>query len=139
MSKLTRLRDNIAALKYALTGEGDKSVLNKYTGFGGMTFVLNPLDRPWIKSDQIYIDDTIELHTLLRGASSSEREYDAWVESLKASTLTAYYTPEEVVTAIMEAIYGMKSGYYDKGICPKNMLDPAAGMGVFGSAAKMAA
>ena len=139
MSKLTRLRDNIAALKYALTGEGDKSVLDKYTGFGGMTFVLNPLDRPWNKSDQIYVDDTIELYTLLIGASSSEREYDAWVESLKASTLTAYYTPEEVATAIMEAIYGMKSGYYDKGICPKNMLDPAAGMGVFGSAAKMAA
>ena len=44
MSKLTRLRDNIAALKYALTGEGDKSVLNKYTGFGGMTFVLQ--ERP---------------------------------------------------------------------------------------------
>jgi len=135
MSKLQRLRDNIAALKYALTGEGDKSVLNKYTGFGGMTFVLNPLDRPWSKSDQIYVDDTIELHTLLRGASSSEREYDAWVESLKASTLTAYYTPEGIVNAINAALYAV--GVVNIG----NFLDPASGMGVFmklGSGAKHA-
>ena len=132
MSKLTRLRDNIAALKYALTGEGDKSVLDKYTGFGGMTFVLNPLDRPWSKSDQIYVDDTIELHTLLRGASGSEREYDAWVESLKASTLTAYYTPREIPEAIFKCIFGNRKDYYAKGFLPKTVLDPAAGMGVFG-------
>lgn len=139
MSKLTRLRDNIAALKYALTGDGDKDVLHRYTGFGGMTFLLNPLDRPWSKSDQIYVDDTVELHALLQGASGSEREYGAWVQSLRASVLTAYYTPREVPEAIFNAIYGMKRSYYDKGICPKTMLDPAAGMGVFGSAAKMAA
>ena len=140
MSKLTRLRDNIAALKCAFEGGNDMEVLNKYTGFGGMTFVLNMTDPGcWSKNDMVYYADTMKLHELLRENSRNGNEYIFWMESLKASTLTAYYTPEEVVTAIMEAIYGMKSGYYDKGICPKNMLDPAAGMGVFGSAAKMAA
>ena len=42
MSKLQRLRDNIAAIEYALTGKGDAEVLNKYTGFGGLGFILNP-------------------------------------------------------------------------------------------------
>jgi len=139
MSKLQRLRDNIAAIEYALTGNGDASVMDKYTGFGGMTFVLNPLDKPWSKSEQMYVDDTIELHTLLRDASNSDKEYQAWVESLKASTLTAYYTPEVLVEAIIGAIYGEEKhqgrinySTHKKGwIKPKTFLDPAAGMGVF--------
>ena len=139
MSKLQRLRDNIAALRHALslTDGYDPAVLNKYTGFGGLTFVLNPLDKPWSKSEQMYVDDTIELHTLLRGASKSEREYQAWMESLKASTLTAYYTPGEVVWKLMKAIYYTGTGGYLNYLEPKNVLDPAMGMGVFiDSAAK---
>ena len=125
MSKLQRLRDNIAALRHALslTDGYDPAVLNKYTGFGGLTFVLNPLDKPWSKSEQMYVDDTIELHTLLRGASKSEREYQAWVESLKASTLTAFYTPDELATVISQTLWDAKPA--------SNILDPAAGMGVF--------
>jgi len=125
MSKLQRLRDNIAALRHALslTDGYDPAVLNKYTGFGGLTFVLNPLDKPWSKSEQMYVDDTIELHTLLRGASKSEREYQAWVESLKASTLTAYYTPDELATAISQTLWDA--------VPTAQVLDPAAGMGVF--------
>lgn len=133
MSKLQRLRDNIAALRHALslTDGYDPAVLNKYTGFGGLTFVLNPLDKPWSKSEQMYVDDTIELHTLLRGASKSEREYQAWVESLRNSTLTAYYTPREVVWKLMKAIYYTGTGGYLNYLEPKNVLDPAMGMGVF--------
>ena len=44
MSNLQRLRDNIAAIEYALTGKGDAQVLNKYTGFGGLGFILNPIE-----------------------------------------------------------------------------------------------
>ena len=144
MSKLQRLRDNIAALRHALslTDGYDPAVLNKYTGFGGLTFVLNPLDKPWSKSEQMYVDDTIELHTLLRGASKSEWEYQAWVESLKASTLTAYYTPWVFVVNMMQAIFGMpqhpryKRFQGEEDWLPfkqslSRFLDPAAGNGVF--------
>lgn len=124
MSKLQRLRDNIAAIEYALTGKGDAEVLNKYTGFGGLGFILNPLDRPWNKSEQMYVDDTVELHTLLRGASNDEREYDRWMQSLKQSTLTAFYTPWEVPNVIGQTIWDVVPGI-------KKMLDPAAGNGVF--------
>lgn len=143
MSKLSRLRDNIAVIEFILTQEGRNSnITDKYTGFGGLGVVLNPLDRSkWSKSDLDCYEDTVRLHELLKEESSSDREYNAWVQSLKASVLTAYYTPEPVVEAIMDAIYGheyvtlrngIKAGKSKKGwIKPKTFLDPAAGGGVF--------
>lgn len=135
MSKLSRLRDNITAISHAMTSTSDydAQVLNKYTGFGGLGFVLNPLDRSkWSKSDLDCYDDTVRLHELLREESSSEREYNAWVQSLKASTLTAYYTPMEFVNRMMGAII------LRQGITPRNILDPAAGNGVFAESAEKA-
>jgi len=136
MSKLQRLRDNIAAIEYALTGNGDASVMDKYTGFGGMTFVLNPLEpTAWSKSDMMYYQDTAWLHELLRDASNSDKEYQAWVESLKASTLTAYYTPGDVTAMLLfrisEAFYGKLNSRYDFQHYQGMMLDPAAGEGIF--------
>ena len=133
MSKLQRLRDNIEALQHAmtLTSEYDQSILNKYTGFGGLTFVLNPLEpTAWTKSDMVYYQDTVRLHEVLREASNSDKEYQAWMESLKASTLTAYYTPREVVHAIGKALYSWYNvDQWSRR--PHTMLDPAAGMGAF--------
>jgi len=135
MSKLQRLRDNIEALQHAMTStsEYDREILSKYTGFGGMTFVLNPLEKSvWSKSDLQYYELTVKLHNILKEYSSSEREYQQWVESLKASTLTAYYTPGEVVETVAKAIgySAFISGKFSKAFF--NILDPAAGMGVFG-------
>ena len=126
MSKLQRLRDNIEALQHAMTStsEYDSEILNKYSGFGGMTFVLNPLEpTAWSKSDMMYYQDTVRLHELLREEAGSDKEYQAWVESLKASTLTAYYTPEAFVKELMLTVY--------KKFEPRVVLDPAAGNGVF--------
>ena len=144
MSKLQRLRDNIAAIEFMMTEDGlNSNITDKYTGFGGLTFVLNPLEKSaWSKSDMIYYDDTVRLHKILRDNSKSELTYQQWVESLKASTLTAYYTPEVLVEAIIGAIYGEEKHQdsisyitHKKGwIKPKTFLDPAAGMGVFMSA-----
>jgi len=133
MSKLQRLRDNIEALQHAMTStsEYDREILSKYTGFGGMTFVLNPLEpTAWSKSDMVYYQDTVRLHELLREEAGSDKEYQAWVESLKASTLTAYYTPREVVHAIGKALFSWYNvDQWSRR--PHTMLDPAAGMGAF--------
>lgn len=122
MSKLQRLRDNIEALQHAMTStsEYDREILNKYSGFGGLTFVLNPLEpTAWTKNDMVYYQDTVRLHELLREEAGSDKEYQAWVESLKASTLTAYYTPAIIISEMMKAIYDTTS--------PECVLDPAAG------------
>ena len=91
-TKLQRLRDNIAALQHALTTDKcDNEILNKYTGFGGLGFVLNPLDTgAWAASDLDCFCDTMRLHNLVRDNSKDEREFKAWMQSLKASTLTAF-------------------------------------------------
>jgi len=76
MSKLQRLRDNIEALRHAMTStsEYDSEILNKYSGFGGLTFVLNPLEpTAWSKSDMVYYQDTVKLHELLREEAGATR------------------------------------------------------------------
>ena len=137
MSKLQRLRDNIEAIWHALSAtKYDAETLSKYTGFGGMTFVLNPLEKSvWSKSDLQYYELTVKLHNILKEYSSSEREYEAWVESLKASTLTAYYTPGDITAMLLfrisEAFYGKLNSRYDFQHYQGMMLDPAAGEGIF--------
>ena len=124
-TKLQRLRDNIAALEHALTSDKcDNEILSKYTGFGGLGFVLNPLDTgAWTASDLDCFCDTMRLHNLLRDNSKDEREFKAWMQSLKASTLTAFYTPWEFVAAISTTLWDAMP--------TANVLDPAAGKGVF--------
>ncbi len=127
-TKLQRLRDNIAALQHALTTDKcDNEILSKYTGFGGLGFVLNPLDTgAWAASDIDCFCDTMRLHNLLRDNSKDESEFKAWMQSLKASTLTAFYTPAELVVGLIKTIYA-----FTKGFIPKTILDPAAGNGAF--------
>lgn len=64
------------------------------------------------------------LHELLREYSKDGKEYKAYVQSLKNSALTAFYTPEPVVTAMQESLQL-------PGIRPGRFLDPSAGTGMF--------
>ena len=133
MSKLQRLRDNIEAIRHALTSSRyDADIMNKYSGFGGMTFLLNTLERKsWSKTDKQYYEDTVKLRQLLHDKSQNEDEYQAWMQSLKASTLTAYYTPREIPQTLFNNLYHMAKSWNDHNIYPKKVLDPSAGTGVF--------
>ena len=137
MSKLQRLRDNIAAIEEALRGGNDMEVLGKYSGFGGLGFVLNG-DDPlmWTRNDMVFYADTLRLRSVLMSYCKDDDEYQAWMESLKSSVLTAFYTPREIPEAIFKCIFGNRQEFYAKGNLPKTMLDPAAGMGVFGKMCK---
>lgn len=143
MSKLQRLRDNIAAIEYVMTGDGrTPEVIDKYTGFGGLSFILNPADRKaWSKTDIPYYADTMRLQQIIREDCKSEREYERMWQSLKASTLTAYFTPQDFVYVVLRTIYGcnQKRGSNSAPwIKPKTILDPASGNGVFVKASILA-
>lgn len=138
MSKLSRLRDNVAAIEYLLTHDGRNSnITDKYTGFGGLSFILNPADqKAWSKSDMPYYADTMRLQQVIREYAKDDKTYNKLWQSLKASTLTAYYTPKELVRTIIGAIYGEEgtaswSTHKKNWITPVRFLDPAAGKGVF--------
>ena len=141
MSKLQRLRDNIAAIECALKGENNSEVLSKYTGFGGLGFILNSISHKeaWSKSDLQYYDDTVRLVKVLSEHFYTAKEAERMMQSLKNSTLTAFYTPDEVVFSIMDAICKVYDGEYDPKKVDGYMLDPAAGMGVFGRTAELVA
>ena len=123
MSKLQRLRDNIAAIECALKGENNAEVMGKYTGFGGLGFILNPIGKKevWNKSDLQYYDDTVRLVKVLSEHFYTAKETERMMQSLKASTLTAYYTPSVLTAALFKTIIK------DCGFEPDTFLDPAAG------------
>ena len=73
-----------------------------------------------------------ELHELLRHYAGSEQRYKDLVQSMRNSTLTAFYTPPAIVRALAETLR-------DAGIVPRRLLDPSAGAGIFPSSFRKAA
>ena len=132
-----KLRDNITALRIALTYEPDKvltigqvELLKKYSGFGGLKAVLfpNAPKEEWIKlkaskEDLKLYPQVIELHQLLQ-SSLSEKEYKQVTDSLKNSILTAFYTPPVIPQKLYAALK-------EKDITPRSIYEPSAGAGVF--------
>ncbi len=132
-----KLRDNIGAIRTAFTldrkqrtaTEEERMILQKYCGFGGLKCILNPAKEltdavHWAKSDLELFSQTVELHRLIRENSKDDAEYKRYVDSLKGSVLTAFYTPKEITGAIADVLH-------DYGIRPDRVLEPSAGVGAF--------
>ena len=132
-----KLRDNIEAVRTAFTldrerrtpTERERALLERYCGFGGLKCILNPAREladavHWAKSDLELFAPTVELHRIIRENSRDETEYKRYVDSLKASVLTAFYTPQAVADTIADVLH-------DKKVRPKLVLEPSAGMGAF--------
>ena len=132
-----KLRDNIEAVRTAFTldrerrtpTERERALLERYCGFGGLKCILNPAKEladavHWVKSDLELFAPTVELHRLIRENSRDETEYKRYVDSLKASVLTAFYTPQAITDTIVDVLH-------DKKVRPKLVLEPSAGMGAF--------
>ena len=132
-----KLRDNIEAVRTAFTldrerrtpTERERALLERYCGFGGLKCILNPAKEladavHWAKSDLELFVPTVELHRIIRENSRDETEYKRYVDSLKASVLTAFYTPQAITDTIVDVLH-------DKKVRPKLVLEPSAGMGAF--------
>ncbi len=105
------------------------AVLRKYAGFGGLKCILNDANEladaaKWSKSDIELFAPTVELHRLIHDYSHDDKEFNRYMESLKASTLTAFYTDNRIVDAISDALKF-------QGIEIKSFLEPSAGQGAF--------
>ncbi|EKA92088.1 N-6 DNA methylase [Bacteroides fragilis] len=136
-NKKAHLKDNIEAIKlaFALEREGrtatpeEQAVLRVYSGFGGIKAVLNPASSladvaRWTKSDRELFPLVSQLHSVIRSHSKDEAEYKRYFSSLKNSVLTAFYTPQDIVSVLASEL-----GNY--GIAPSRFLDPSSGTGVF--------
>lgn len=140
-NKRQKLQDNIEAIKLVFAAEkggelteADREKLRRYSGFGGLKFILNPVDSDsdrqyWKKSDQKYFDQTKELFDTIREGARDEKEVKELTDSIKRSVNTAFYTPQPVIDTIARV---MK----ESGVEVRSMLDPSAGIGKFGDAFK---
>ena len=132
------MRDNIEAIRLALSlgvkGRGAQTaeeiaVLRKYAGFGGLKCILNDANEladavKWSKSDIELFAPTVELRRLIHDYSKDDKDFAGYMDSLKASVLTAFYTPMPVVDAISDALK-------NSGIEVRSFLEPSAGQGAF--------
>lgn len=136
-NKKEHLRANIEAIKtvFALHREQrtatpeERTVLEAYTGFGALKCILSPANTMediarWNKSELELFPLVMELHRTIRDNTTSESQYKSYMQSLKNSVMTAFYTPAPVVREIAASLR-------EAGIVPKRILDPSAGMGEF--------
>jgi hypothetical protein len=107
-----RTLHNIETEKRNATPE-EQEILSRYVGWGGLQQAFKTDDAAWAKEHN-------ELRELEVGYIITPREY----EDMRASTLTAFYTPPTVITAMWDTIQRMG---FDKG----NILEPSMGIGNF--------
>ena len=136
-NKLQTMRDNINAIRCAFQIGVEKRapdpiervVLGRYSGFGGLKCILNDANEladaaKWSKSDIELFAPTVELRRMIHDYSLNDKEFNCYMESLKASVLTAFYTPQPIVDAVSDALK-------DAGVDVKRFLEPSAGQGAF--------
>ena len=136
-NKKAHLKDNIEAIKLAFTLEREgraataeeQAVLRLYSGFGGIKAILNPASSlmdaaRWTKSDLELFPLVSQLHSAIRGHATDEAEYKRYFSSLKNSILTAFYTPQDIVSVLASELG-------NHGVAPSRFLDPSGGTGVF--------
>ena len=132
-----KLRDNIEAIRTAFILDREQRtptarerlLLERYCGFGGLKCILNPAKEltdavHWAKSDLELFAPTVELHRLIRENSKEETEYKRYMDGMKQSVLTAFYTPAEITATIAGVLH-------ERGIRPDRVLEPSAGVGAF--------
>ena len=137
-NRLETFRDNIEAIRLAFrlsiagcsaqTAE-EREILHKYAGFGGLKCILNDADEladaaKWSKSDIELFVPTVELRRIIHDYSHDDKEFKDYMDSLKASVLTAFYTDNRIVDAISDALKY-------SGVEIKSFLEPSAGQGAF--------
>ena len=137
-NKLQTMRDNIEAIRLVLrlgvagrTAQNaeEREVLRKYAGFGGLKCILNDANEladaaKWSKSDIELFAPTVELRRLIHDYSKDDKEFARYMDSLKASVLTAFYTDNRIVDAISDSLKY-------SGVEVKSFLEPSAGQGAF--------
>ena len=133
-NKLKALVANVDAIETAMkirvqgrtATPDEKVVLSRYSGFGGIKEVLN------IGTEQPGGDIAVQLRRLHELIAQYPYFTDpirhAVIESIKASVLTAFYTPKFIVDAVARQIHAT---FCDNGLTMRSFLEPSAGTGGF--------
>ena len=134
-NKLKSLVANVEAIETAMkiqvqgrqaTAE-EKEILSRYSGFGGIKEVLNiGTDKPIGGDMQEPIQRLQELINAYPHFTEPMRHNV--IEGIKASVLTAFYTPKFLVDTVVRQIHATFS---ENGLKMRSFLEPSAGIGGF--------
>ena len=134
-NKLQSLEANTAAIETAFQVHSEKrpataaerEALSLYSGFGGIKEVLDlGTDKPMPDTMRQALD---RLSSVLQTISQGdEKLYKELTDSIKASVLTAFYTPKFLVETIARQI---QDTFQANGMQMKSFLEPSAGIGGF--------
>lgn len=134
-NKLQSLEANTAAIETAFQVHSEKrpaaaaerEALSLYSGFGGIKEVLDlGMDKPMPDTMRQALDRLSSvLQTISQG---NEKLYKELADSIKASVLTAFYTPKFLVETIARQI---QDTFQANGMQMKSFLEPSAGIGGF--------
>lgn len=134
-NKLTSLVANVEAIETAVkiqaqgrtATESEKEKLSLYSGFGGIKEILNiGTDKPVPQE----MNDPIArlLNTLSDFADGDTEKYNALLDSIKASVLTAFYTPKFLIDVVARQI---QATFKENSLQMRSLLEPSAGTGGF--------
>ena len=134
-NKLQSLAENVAAIETAAAikaqgrsaTENEKKTLALYSGFGGIKEVMNIDTEVPVPGEMEELMNRLQeaLRTL---ADGDEKAYKTMTDSIKASVLTAFFTPKFIIEAIAEQIHAAFKG---NGLQMRSFLEPSAGIGGF--------
>lgn len=155
-NKLQALRDNIAAIKVAYDivskqrqrTDEEVEILRKYSGFGGIKEAYQIDDALLVETadeELHFINEMLHKHGInndistallelagvidyLVGESGCTDKHKMIANSIKSSIRTAFYTPNEVVSAVGEAVNHVLNA---NGIKATSLLETSAGTGGF--------
>lgn len=134
-NKLQSLAANVTAIETAVAikaqgrkaTEDEKRILALYSGFGGIKEVLNIGTEVPIPGDMAeQMNRLLEALKIL--ADRDETAYKAMTDSIKASVLTAFYTPNLLIEIIAGQIH---TTFRENGLQMRSFLEPSAGIGGF--------
>ncbi|MDR2126825.1 MAG: N-6 DNA methylase, partial [Prevotellaceae bacterium] len=125
-----KLITNIDAIEIALKLNGKKptsaqqQALKRYAGFGDLKCILLDPARPeeFSQSERHLIPSVQRLHDVIR--ENAPAHYNDYINSLKESVLTSFYTPNEIILSLDGAFSKNRMTF-------RNVLDPSAGSGAF--------
>ena len=134
-NKLQALEANTAAIATAYQVRNEKrtataaerETLSLYSGFGGIKEVLDlGTNKPMPEKMKQALDHLVRI--LQSVAQGDETLYRKLVDSIKASVLTAFYTPKILIEAVADQI---QATFQSHGLPMKSFLEPSAGIGGF--------
>ena len=130
INNLTRLNYNLEAIKIIakvnkeqeITPD-EKEILARYSGFGGLSDILRTPQSLSFRSLSLKFQEVIEgIYDEVKKIDPEKKLHV--IESLKNSSLTAYYTPLDVINGMYDIL---DKANFSGG----NILEPSAGTGYF--------